>query len=279
MGGQQFGAGGLLLDTRGLDRVLELRRRARARSRSRPGIQWPALLDVSRATQAGEPQPWGDRARSRPAPTGSSIGGALAANVHGRGLRCEPIVADVESFTLVDADGEVAHAAAATENAELFRLAIGGYGLFGVDRLGDAAARAAAEGRARGRGRDVDELIAGVRGAHRATASSTATSSSRSTPRPTTSCAAASSPATGRSTTTTPIPRGPARALAATTGASCSTSPTPTRRSAFELYSRPLPGDHGPDLLVRHPPVRRLPRRLPRAARRRLERAGTRRPR
>ena len=60
-----------------------------------------------------------------------SIGGALAANGHGRGLSYAPIVQDVESLELVDAQGNLVHCSR-TENHELFSLAIGGYGLFGV---------------------------------------------------------------------------------------------------------------------------------------------------
>ena len=43
----------------------------------------------------------------------------------------KPFIADVESFVLVDARGS-ARTCSRTENAELFRLAIGGYGLFGA---------------------------------------------------------------------------------------------------------------------------------------------------
>jgi FAD/FMN-containing dehydrogenase len=60
-----------------------------------------------------------------------TLGGALAANVHGRGLALKPIIGDVESFTLMDADGKLARCSR-TENSELFSLAIGGYGLFGI---------------------------------------------------------------------------------------------------------------------------------------------------
>lgn len=60
-----------------------------------------------------------------------TLGGALAANVHGRGLVMRPLIADVEQFTLVDARGAI-HTCSRTENAELFRLVIGGYGLLGV---------------------------------------------------------------------------------------------------------------------------------------------------
>ncbi|MGI8852818.1 MAG: hypothetical protein ACR2GC_05895 [Methyloceanibacter sp.] len=56
---------------------------------------------------------------------------ALSSNIHGRGLTFKPIIGDVESFTMMDAEGAL-HDCSRTENAELFRLAIGGYGLFGV---------------------------------------------------------------------------------------------------------------------------------------------------
>ena len=60
-----------------------------------------------------------------------SIGGALAANGHGRGLQLKPIVQDVESFVIVNDNGEAVECSR-TSNPELFSLAIGGYGLFGV---------------------------------------------------------------------------------------------------------------------------------------------------
>ena len=59
-----------------------------------------------------------------------SIGGALAANAHGRGLTMAPLVADVESFTLVSLDGDLVECSR-DRNPDLFKLAIGGYGLFG----------------------------------------------------------------------------------------------------------------------------------------------------
>ena len=95
------------------------------------GIQWPALVEYLHARRPGGPAPVGhhpeaDRRRPPHASAGRS-----AANVHGRGLALRPIVADVESFTLVGADGErpPLHP---RRTRELFRLAIGGYGLFGV---------------------------------------------------------------------------------------------------------------------------------------------------
>ena len=53
---------------------------------------------------------------------------------------------------LVDAAGALRRCSR-TENRELFQLAIGGYGLFGVITSVDAAARAAPQGAAAGRSR------------------------------------------------------------------------------------------------------------------------------
>ena len=60
-----------------------------------------------------------------------SIGGALAANIHGRGLALKPIIDQIESFNILMADGQP-QLCSRSRNAELFRLAIGGYGLFGI---------------------------------------------------------------------------------------------------------------------------------------------------
>jgi FAD/FMN-containing dehydrogenase len=128
MGGQQFCAAGLLLDTRPLDRILEFDDE-RGVIEVEAGMQWPELLAYLR-DQVGDGPVWGIRQKQ----TGAdrlSLGGALAANVHGRGLTLPPIVADVESFTLVGADGGT-RVCSRHENADLFALAIGGYGLFGV---------------------------------------------------------------------------------------------------------------------------------------------------
>lgn len=129
MGGQQFCTDGLLLDTRPLARVLDFDRENGVVD-VEAGIQWPALLDYLSDEQDGSAPAWGIRQKQ----TGAdrlSIGGALAANVHGRALAFPPIVADVESFTLVGPDGEL-RTCSRQENTDLFRLVIGGYGLFGI---------------------------------------------------------------------------------------------------------------------------------------------------
>ena len=133
MGGQQFAAGATLVDASGLDRVLHFDEGA-GLLEVEAGIQWPKVIAFLH-----ERQPVGHDDATRPAwaiaqkQTGAdrlSVGGALAANVHGRGLRMKPFVGDVESFVLVDADGAVRTCSRA-ENPDYFRLAAGGYGLFG----------------------------------------------------------------------------------------------------------------------------------------------------
>ncbi len=129
MGGQQFGTDTILLDMRSLNRVLAFDRE-RGVIDVEAGIEWPELIGHMLDAQQGVDRAWGIRQKQ----TGAdrlSIGGALAANVHGRGLRFKPFIEDVESFVLVDANGN-ARTCSRDENRELFRLAIGGYGLFGV---------------------------------------------------------------------------------------------------------------------------------------------------
>ena len=129
MGGQQFLDGGVLLDAGGLNRILELDA-GRGLVRVEAGILWDDLIRGLSEMQQGNERRWSVVQKQ----TGAdrlSIGGALAANGHGRGITYKPIVQDVESFELVDASGNLLECSR-TENPELFSLAIGGYGLFGV---------------------------------------------------------------------------------------------------------------------------------------------------
>ncbi|MFN0135715.1 MAG: FAD-binding oxidoreductase [Phycisphaerae bacterium] len=133
MGGQQFLSESFLLDMRGLNRILDLDTQ-RGLVRAEAGIQWPELIDgilrIQRDRAPAQRPYWGIRQKQTGA-NALTLGGALAANVHGRGLLMAPIVSDVESFVLVDAQARTLHCSR-DENANLFALAIGGYGLFGV---------------------------------------------------------------------------------------------------------------------------------------------------
>lgn len=128
MGGQQFAGNAVLLDTRPMRKILSLDAE-RGIVEVEAGIQWPDLVAGLVAMQSGQSKQWGIIQKQ----TGAdrlTIGGALGANIHGRGLTLQPIIGDVESFTLIDAEGNLLNCSR-SENSELFRLAIGGYGLFG----------------------------------------------------------------------------------------------------------------------------------------------------
>ena len=129
MGGQQFAAGSTLIDMNGLTRVTEFDR-ATGEIEVEAGIQWPELYRYLLESQLDDQRPWAFVQKQ----TGAdklSIGGALAANAHGRGLKYPPFVSNVAAFTLVGPDGAVRRCSR-TQNQELFRAVIGGYGLFGV---------------------------------------------------------------------------------------------------------------------------------------------------
>jgi len=129
MGGQQFGTDTVLVDMSRMNRVLGFDA-SEGEIEVEAGIQWPALVDYLMVSQRGRDRQWGISQKQ----TGAdkfSIGGSLGANIHGRGLRMKPFISDVASFVLLDADGNV-RACDRQRDAELFRLAIGGYGLFGV---------------------------------------------------------------------------------------------------------------------------------------------------
>ena len=134
MGGQQFGTDTVLLDTRPLRRVLRFDPAA-GLLEAEAGILWPELIDGYLEIQKDSPQAWGI-AQKQTGADRLSLGGTLGANGHGRGLTRPPFVSDVESFVLVDATGEVRQCSRSdrsrSENADLFRLVAGGYGLFGV---------------------------------------------------------------------------------------------------------------------------------------------------
>jgi FAD/FMN-containing dehydrogenase len=128
MGGQQFATDGLLLDMRGLNRVHAFDAE-HGLITVEGGIQWPDLIAYLNQAQDGQGPQWGIYQKQ----TGAdrlSLAGALACNAHGRGLNLKPIVQQVESFDLLGADGAL-RTCSRTQHPELFRLAIGGYGLFG----------------------------------------------------------------------------------------------------------------------------------------------------
>ncbi|MEN4762322.1 FAD-binding oxidoreductase [Chryseobacterium sp. C39-AII1] len=60
-----------------------------------------------------------------------SVGGSMSVNGHGWQKNLPPISSSVVSFTLMNHNGEILNCSR-TENQELFKLVLGGYGLFGI---------------------------------------------------------------------------------------------------------------------------------------------------
>ena len=129
MGGQQFGIGTTNIDTRGLNSVIALNTEE-STIEIQAGITWPSLVSWLK-----DNQPQSEESltiiQKQTGADDMTIGGALSSNVHGRGLNYQPIVQDVESFTILDASGDTL-VCSRNQNHEVFRLGIGGYGLFGL---------------------------------------------------------------------------------------------------------------------------------------------------
>lgn len=131
MGGQQFSFAGLLIDMRQLNKVLEFDP-LKGQVKVEAGITWLEIIErLKQLQQSGDvKRTWSIIQK----PTGAddlSIGGSLSANIHGRGLDFAPFVSSIECFELIDAKGNLLEVSR-DKNRELFRLAVGGFGLFGV---------------------------------------------------------------------------------------------------------------------------------------------------
>lgn len=129
MGGQQFAAGSVHVDTTGLTRVLH----ADADNgllHIEAGADWPQIMDATHKMVAASGIAWGIR-QKQTGVDAVTLGGSISANAHGRGLLMQPIGDDIEDLTLIDARGDV-QVCSRDRNAELFSLVVGGYGLFGV---------------------------------------------------------------------------------------------------------------------------------------------------
>jgi len=127
MGGQQFCTDGILLDTRLLNAVIGFDQE-HGLLRIGAGATWPKVIAGIR--ERDPTNRWAIIQKQ----TGAddlTLGGSISANGHGRVLGKGPIVEDVEAMTIVAADGEI-YSCSRDTYPELFKLVIGGYGLFGV---------------------------------------------------------------------------------------------------------------------------------------------------
>jgi FAD/FMN-containing dehydrogenase len=129
MGGQQFGTDTDLIDTTSLDRIISFDKK-QGILEVEGGVVWPSIVQYCWDEQKNDPKPWAIVQKQTGADA-LTLGGALASNVHGRGLTMRPIIQDVESFKLITPKGEEIECSR-SKNPKLFGLVIGGYGLFGI---------------------------------------------------------------------------------------------------------------------------------------------------
>ena len=129
MGGQQFSPNSTHIDMTALHRVLN-DDPVRGLLHIEAGADWTQIIAASHKMEISPGKFWGIR-QKQTGVDAVTLGGSISANAHGRGLLMQPMGDEIEDLTLVNALGE-AVVCSRTQNAELFSLVIGGYGLFGI---------------------------------------------------------------------------------------------------------------------------------------------------
>lgn len=129
MGGQQFGTRSLHVDMTGLVGILN-QDPVRGLLHTEAGAEWPAIIKATHKMEATAGSSWGIR-QKQTGVDAVSLGGSISANAHGRGLLMRPLGDDIEDLTIINPEGETV-LCSREQNAELFSLVIGGFGLFGI---------------------------------------------------------------------------------------------------------------------------------------------------
>ncbi len=121
MGGQSFVRDGMVLDMRRCNQIRIDKQQMIANVQS--GATWAQLQrELDRE---------GLSVRAMQSINVFSIGGSLSVNAHGIAHKPGPLASTVKSLRIMLSNGEI-RTASPRGNTELFRLALGGYGLFGV---------------------------------------------------------------------------------------------------------------------------------------------------
>src|SRR3989475_8882062 len=125
MGGQQFATDSICIDTRSLNRVISFDQE-HGLIEAEAGIQWPELIRTYLEAQRHNSRRWGIAQKQTGADT-FTLGGSLSSNVHGRGLAMKTLISNIESFTLINAHGQLIRCLR-DEKPKLFRVASAGSG-------------------------------------------------------------------------------------------------------------------------------------------------------
>lgn len=122
LGGHAFAEGAVALDLTRFQRVIALDMPGK-KITVESGISWEKIQNTVNAS--------GLAVKAMQSDNNFTVGGSLSSNAHGRDLQFSTVIQSVLGFRLMLADGTVLHASR-SENPELFRLVIGGYGMFGI---------------------------------------------------------------------------------------------------------------------------------------------------
>lgn len=121
-GGHTLYPNGILLDMKQYNQILEFDK-GKKRIKVQSGATWADIQSYI--------NPYGLALKVSQSQNIFTVGGSLSVNVHGRDIRTTSLIETIESFRLLDANGKIIDVSR-TKNPELFKLVIGGYGLFGV---------------------------------------------------------------------------------------------------------------------------------------------------
>ncbi len=128
IGRQHLIENGILIDAKKMNKV-EFFDSVNGLIKVGPSMSWHQLLSYLNRAQKDNPNAW----MPKQIPNhflDYSIAGSVSANSHGNNLLCPPLIKDIEAIDILGFPGESQRIHRKANN-ELFRLVVGGYGLFG----------------------------------------------------------------------------------------------------------------------------------------------------
>lgn len=121
-GGHTFCENGIVIDMKPFNKIISIDRDTKL-LRVQTGATWEKIQNAI--------NPYGLAVKVMQASNIFTVGGSLSANIHGRDPNYGTLIETVRSIIVIKADGSIV-TASRTQNADLFRAVIGGYGFFGA---------------------------------------------------------------------------------------------------------------------------------------------------
>lgn len=121
-GGHTYYKDGIVVDMTPFAKILSVDPKEK-KIRVQAGATWKDVQDAI--------NPYGLSVKTMQSQNIFTVGGSISINAHGRDIRNGSLIKSVDSFRLLMADGQIRQVSR-TENADLFPLVLGGYGLFGI---------------------------------------------------------------------------------------------------------------------------------------------------